>query len=162
MIVTVNLSVGQYAQYLAQLGSRAQVAAVRGVRLGAMQGLAIVQRRTSAAGAVHTGAFKQRWTVVREPDGALLHNSAGYASVIERGRRAGSRAPPARALARWAKLKLHLSEEEAERAGFLIARAIAKRGIPGKHILRDATPDLTRAVLASVQRELVKELARKP
>jgi hypothetical protein len=52
-----------------------------------------------------------------------------YPLVMERGRAPGSRMPPVEAIAFWAQRKLRLSVVEARRAAFLIARAIARKGI---------------------------------
>ena len=60
------------------------------------------------------------------------YSTSKYAAPVERGRKAGARPPPARALAPWVR-----------RAGlppgteYPIARAIGRRGIKGKFMFRD-------------------------
>lgn len=66
---------------------------------------------------------------------ATVYNKQYYAIVIEKGRRAGRRAPPTSALIEWVQVKLGVSAREAPRVAFLVARAIGIKGIGARPIL---------------------------
>ena len=57
-----------------------------------------------------------------------------YPQVMEFGREPGTMPPPG-SLLRWVHLKLRPPEEEEERVAFLVARAIKRRGIKGRHFM---------------------------
>lgn len=61
-----------------------------------------------------------------------------YGLVVEMGRRPGRRMPPLAAIGQWAQRKLGLSADEAMKAAWPIARAIAIRGIPARFMFRNA------------------------
>lgn len=72
-----------------------------------------------------------------------------YANVVEYGRRKGAKQPPTKAIIQWIKQKpirlqkpgggfIPMSEANIKRAAFLMARAIAKNGIPETRFYRDA------------------------
>lgn len=60
--------------------------------------------------------------------------SEQYPAVMEFGRRPGAKMPPASALERWAHLKL--GTVEGSGVGFVIARAIGRKGIKGKRFMQ--------------------------
>lgn len=64
-----------------------------------------------------------------------------YGSPVEEGRRPGAKQPPSAALKQWAQRKLG-----DERLAFVVARSIAKKGIEGKHMFRDAWQQNTNKV----------------
>jgi hypothetical protein len=74
--------------------------------------------------------------------GLDIHGVVGsplpYAAVVELGRRAGAKQPPPGALDLWVKRILGVPGEEVRRVAFLVGRAIARRGIPGRFMFRDA------------------------
>lgn len=141
-----------------------------------------------SGGAVNTGDFIRRWRMVETRNGARLINDHPAAAVIEWGRRPGSRMPPWRAIMEWARRRLpkfrrlkltrgrrkagplsqaqvrateqRISDSFAElrSAAFLIARAIARRGLIGRRIL---TSDYAKAkILEFVRKETIRELQR--
>lgn len=69
--------------------------------------------------------------------------------------------PPSQAIARWAQRRLGLSEADAKAAAFLIARAIARRGLRGRQILSGSIGELRQMVNEEILRELATEMGRK-
>lgn len=72
-----------------------------------------------------------------------------YANVVEYGRKKGAKQPPRDAIAKWIKQKpvrlqkkgggfIPMTESNINSAAFLIARSIAKKGIPELRYYRDA------------------------
>lgn len=137
---------------LANLGNlvrdlpKAQVAAaVTAIRLTvATVGVRLVQEAISAANPppVDRGTYRRNWRTANVPGGARIYNPSAHASVIEDGRRAGARMPPPAVIGEWARRKgLLKGVKKAERAsaqkaiGFVIARAIARRGLKARKIL---------------------------
>lgn len=142
------------APLVRRLGADGPAALRRGVLSGALRCVGIMQVRGDAAGVFDRGRFRQSWAAWATTNGARLLNTAPYAPIIEEGRRPGARMPPPAVIERWAKRKLALSPDEAAAAAFPIARAIAARGIPGKHLLREARPVLVQVVTDEARREL--------
>lgn len=167
-MATVKIAIKNWPSYVAQLGERAHRAVDRGILSGAHECVQLMQRRTEhavpasengAEGAFNTGNYRRRWRVAAIPRGARLYNDAPYSSVIDAGRRAGKR-PPAKEIARWARRRLGLDEKEARAAGFLIARAIGKRGLRPRRVMSGALDEMTRIVVRAAERELQLELMR--
>jgi hypothetical protein len=136
------------------LGRRLRAALMRGAYRGALRAVLTLQRATNEAKAVHTGQYKRAWKAQRTPTGARVYNAAAYADIIEYGRRAGARQPPSEVIARWAQRKLGLKKKDAKRAGFLIARAIGRRGLKPRRVMTNQVPN----ILADFQTEIAKEL----
>ena len=64
--------------------------------------------------------------------------SSVYWPIIEQGRRAGS-FPPVDAIRLWVKRKLGINEErQMKQVAYLVGRKIARLGIPGKFVFRNA------------------------
>lgn len=169
MSVRVRLTVKQFAAHLSRLGAGFQPAVVHALQSGALRAVPLLQQATAQAppasdrgsvGAVNTGFYRTAWSARSRPDGAVIANAAPYAGVIEYGRRAGAKTPPAEAIARWAQRKLGLSEEEARAAAFPIARAIARRGLRERRVLRSVLPDLPGILKEEIERALRELLAR--
>lgn len=85
-----------------------------------------------------------------------------YPSVMEFGRRPGSRPPPAASLERWVYLVLGVPQEDALSVAFQIARSIGIKGIKGHYFMRDgfnaAKPKVIErfnTALADINREVV-------
>lgn len=70
----------------------------------AARAVARVVKATDDAELVDTGAYKQSWRFVQDPDGAEVLNDAPHAAVIEWGRRPGKR-PPLEPLMEWVRRK---------------------------------------------------------
>lgn len=148
--------------------SRLFIAVRRGLIRAGHRAVGELQRATSAAGpanpngtgtggAVNTGNFKRSWKNTPMTDGALVHNTAAYGGVIEGGRRTG-RFPPMNAIRDWAQRRLGLSREEAARAAFPIARAIAKRGLMARKVMASTLPAIEKFLAGEIEAELQREL----
>lgn len=154
----IRLDMNQLPAFYKALGPRMKTAAQRGALRGALASVSILHRFTVKAGAVNTGAYRLGWKGERIESGARVFNRASYAAIIEYGRRANSRFPPLPIIERWARRKLGLASKEAKRAAYPIARAIARRGLPARDVMRDAQPEIQAAFLRSVFAELDREL----
>lgn len=86
-----------------------------------------------------------------------------YAGYVEFGRQPGGRMPPWREgspLYRWVVRNLEPQGGDSESAAFLVARAIARRGIPGRRMFARALEDNQSRIDKRI-RELVDEIARR-
>lgn len=167
---TATISTSQYAGFMLKLKDRFMPAAKRGVLSGVLHSLEIVRSNTlncapaspyGSAGAFNIGVYWRGWRAGPTSRGAVIYNDVPYAPIIELGRRPG-RMPPRKAIAPWLKRKLHLSDKEAEGMAFVVARAIGKRGLEGRHVLEASIPDIVKRVEDGIDAELRKELARRP
>lgn len=152
-----------YIQRRARQRVSAVVAAIR--RTVATEGLRIVQEAVSNANPppVDRGTYRRSFQSSPIPGGAELHNVAPHGAVVELGRRPGARMPPPAVLGEWARRKGLLrgipkgSREAAQRSiGFVLARAIARRGIQGRRILTNTHAAVLQAVRAAVRQALKK------
>jgi hypothetical protein len=155
MLREVHIKLSDYAHYLARVSRVKLPAAIdRGLMSGALRCVAVMQKKTDEAKVFNIGVYKRSWKAIKIAGGARVYNDTPYAAVIELGRRPGARMPPSSVLAHWAQRKLGLSAAEAKSAGFVIARAIARRGLPARLVLTKAMPELERVVKEEVVREL--------
>jgi len=170
MILRFTLT--EWAKYQTQLGPRLFSAGKRGLVSAAARSIPILQGRTRTAppanpggvgigGAVDIGSFLGAWRSQLIEGGAEVRNDAPYSAVIEGGRRAGAAMPPRKVMAEWAQRRLGLSAAEAKRIAFVLARAIARRGLKPRKILKDAIPAIRTAAREEMDREIQRELSSK-
>lgn len=170
MTTVVNIPLKNYPAYLQRLGSRFIPAARRGVLHGAMRAIPTLHRATSKAppanpgmvgtgGAVNTGRYLRSWFAEATQEGAVLYNSAPYSPIIEHGRRRG-KFPPVRELELWVIRRLGVKPDEAKGVAFVIARAIARRGLLGRKVMTNAMPAIVEGLGKSIEYELKRELTR--
>jgi hypothetical protein len=88
-------------------------------------------------GHVDTGFLLKSGDIQRGFGWAVITYAADYASYVEDGRDPGSM-PPIEPLIKWARRKLGLSEKEAKKAAWAIAKAIEARGIDASQYLNKA------------------------
>lgn len=91
-----------------------------------------------------TGNFAEGYYVYRLGHANYeVRNSVEYTHYVEEGRAAGKR-PPSEALRGWAERRGMLTGNENKDKGtlYVVARAIGRRGIMGKHILQRAKQNL--------------------
>ncbi len=140
-------------KYLTKLQRTMMPAITRGIWSGAARGVTLIQR--SVVGAVDTSQYKNAWRWSKLPEGgAIITNSKKYAPVIEKGRRKNSAMPPLQVIEKWAMRKLGLTRKQAKAAAWPIAKAIAKRGIPGRHPEGRVAEQLIEMVVAEVRHEI--------
>ena len=109
----IKLDISQMAESFISLGERMPSAIRRGMVRAAHRAVVILHKSTREAppanpagigsgGAVNYGNYLRAWKSEATKDGARVYNDMPYAGVIEKGRRAGRRAPPARVIQAWA------------------------------------------------------------
>jgi hypothetical protein len=168
-MAVIRMTLGRYVAYRQRIAERFLPAAMRGALSAAMRGRVVVERLTREApaanpagvgsgGAVDTGAFLRAWKAEATQDGARLYNDAPHAPIVERGRRAGAAMPPPDAIARWVRRRLGVSESEARSVAFVVARAIATRGLVGRKIAERAAPEIAKLAVDEIRRELDLEM----
>lgn len=127
-------------------------------------GQRIAVQNTQALGRyapINTHAYLEAWQTRKTETGAVVFNDSPYASIIEKGRRRGARMPPVKVIAEWLDQKLRgRIRNRAKRLkqvrgiAFVVARAIGRRGLPAKHIMRKTKRKLDDMVRAAVRRAL--------
>lgn len=161
---------GSYLKKLKKNLSGADGAIVRGIHSGVMRSISIVHQSVTNAmpaspngsvGAVNTGGYKGSWQFELTKTGGRIFSTHPAAPTIEEGRRPGAKMPPQNEIKLWAIRRLGLSEQEAERAKWAIAAAIAKRGLVGRKVLTNplTTAQITKAVMTEVKAEIKKAMA---
>jgi len=166
---TVTLTMSQWNGWLAALGKDFVPAAKRGAVLAAARSVREMVSATDTAppaspngkpGAHNTGHYKRSWKSRAEEFGARVFNIAPYSGVIEHGRRKG-KFPPTEPIARWAQRRMGLTRKEAQGAAFVIARAIARRGLKPRKVMTNLLPKVQRFLNEEVRAELSKALTGK-
>lgn len=187
-MAVVNLrNLDELAHALRALGKKVEKEAIQGMRNAARFGATAVlrtsakeKRRPKAA-----GTYERSWLVHTLDDGATVSNSARHAIFVERGRRSG-RAPPIEPILEWVYQKRLASRarasklrkrkgktilartpsamKEGDRA-MAIARAvqrkIARKGTPGRWILRKTMPTIAKRATLELRRA-VRKIVNKP
>lgn len=166
----VRIDIVDFPAMIRQHGTRLLRGVRRGLLSAANAALPIVQQATREAppanpsgvgsgGAVNTGAYLQRWKAGPTPEGARVYNAAPHAAIVEYGRRPG-RFPPLRVIAQWAMRRMGKTADEAKRAAWPIARAIAQRGLLPRRVLTGVLPKIAEVARREVSAELAVEFER--
>ena len=162
--MTQVFTTGEWARWMGSLGRRADAAGQHGLVVASMRVRPVLDKATSHAirasdngteGAVNVGTYRRSWQTEVTPGRLAVFNRSSYAGIIEYGRRPGARMPPRAAVARWAQRTLGLSEADSRAAAFVMARAIAKRGLRARRVLGGAEAEMG----AIVRDELTKALS---
>jgi hypothetical protein len=179
------MSMSEFPDYVERLGSQALPALVTGIRRGVQHARMLVVDASKRT-AFNTGEYARGWKVTDVDQGAMLHNVTVQGSIIEHGRRRGAKQPPSTTLALWAQRKGLSPVFAAERRrvvmgrgrpsmalrrgqdvayewrglGFVIARAIGRRGLPAKNVLAGMLPEITRGVRVEATSQLRETIAR--
>lgn len=77
-----------------------------------------------------------------------------YAESVELGTK--PHFPPVAPIADWARAKLGLTEDEAERVAYMIARKISKHGTKGAHMFTDALAATEEQIIAIIKSALTE------
>lgn len=144
-----TISLQQWARELRALEGRFASVAAKGLRAAGMRAVALLQERSNE-GPFDTGAYRRGWRSEVGEMKLTVSNAMPYSGVIEEGRRPGARMPPPQVLLPWVRRKLKATAREAPSVAFLVARAIGRRGLPGHHVLRGASPEIERFVAEEV------------
>ena len=110
-------------------------------------------------GAVAKGDLLNSWVVepVSGTKGILISNSQVQAVIADYGRARGAKMPPLDAIRGWAQVRLGLSYEQAKKAAWPIARAIANRGLKKRGILH--SDQMNRQLLKIMEMRISKGIA---
>ena len=167
---------------LDRLSAETKAAAARACQKTATWAVKTAKHRSRQLGAVASREFVDGWDKDHTHDGAVVYNAAPHALFVEIGRRPG-RMPPIGRIARWLvqkrlvklpKVKSALTISGAARAAkrrrsrlaaarsmaFVIARAIGRRGIKGRHILQGVVSDMHGELQANVNTEMARAMIR--
>ena len=109
-------------------------------------------------GSIYTEIKGENSSVLR----GVVASRVPYAKYVEFGRRAGGAMPPWRegtSLYRWVAYKLGPPDGSIGRVSFLVARSIARHGIPERRMFAHAFEDNQRRIEGRI-RELLDEIAR--
>lgn len=122
-----------------------------GAYLGAMQGQAILAKRTPRFKGRAAAGWRARRGNKTLRVLASVENDAPYVGILE----TGARPHPVsiegkRAIARWAKAKFGVDRPEANRIANAIAWKISKKGQKPTYFVRDSREDLANAVASNV------------
>ncbi len=142
------------APKMAKLGNRYLKAYVSGARNAAHK--IVNQLRSASRNVRDQGGYQDGWTFDQSVDTITIYNRSPHALFVELGRRAGAKFPPPQPIIDWVKRNLHGGHVNRNRKGryipaskrgqanadkqvraiaFLVARAIAERGIKGRPLL---------------------------
>lgn len=138
--------------------------------------------QVGSGGAFNTGAYLRAWRAEPISGGARVYNDSVYAAVIEHGRRRG-KFPPIAAIQLWAQRKFRLkvksfapartarlraakarrssksvSQSQLRNIAFVIARAIARRGLRARRVMHGVRPAMRAAVVDEIKREMAEAL----
>lgn len=120
-----------------------------------IQSAALLAERTARSGAPRdTAALARSITSDVRPTAARVYSTLSYAGVMEEGRRPGARMPPPQSLLGW--MARH---GLAGVSPWVLARAIARRGVKGRFFMRSARDAVVNALptLAQVAAKRVEQ-----
>jgi hypothetical protein len=112
------------------------------------------ERQTRQNAPRDTGALARSISSEVRPLAARVFSPLAYATVMEFGRRPGARMPPPEALRGWARRKGYSGSL------FVLARAIARRGIKGRFFMRKAAKKLEGALPGFI-RDAARDIERR-
>lgn len=170
-MASVNIDLRDYSGYIDRLGPRAISAMKRGILSGALRSIDLLIQRTRTAapanpggvgsgGAVDRACFVSSWKSDPTEDGVVVFNTAPHAAIVEEGRRPNSKFPPKAEIAGWIHRRLGIPLDDALAIAYVFARAIALRGLKGRHILSGSLDDIMRLVKEEIRTELTEELRK--
>lgn len=155
--VAHKIDPGDLGKWAKQLGTRLRPAVQRGLKAGGRRALVVLRDATRRYPIRDTGRFQRGWRAEMSSwDQLLLRNDAPYSLFVESGRRAGARQPPVMALVPWVQRVLGVPERRARSVAFMVARAISRRGIPARPVLK--SPMTLQHVAAVMRDELLRAL----
>ena len=163
MTTTIKLRTPkQLGPALRRLGKGMDSAAVLAMRKTAQYGRTQALR-TSAKTRPRpraTGTYERSFTVTNVDDGAILSNSARHAIFVEVGRRAG-RQPPVKAIQDWVLVKrIARNPAKVRRIAVAIARAIGRRGVRGRYVLKRTMPSIAKRLQLEMPKAMKAEFNR--
>jgi hypothetical protein len=113
---------------------------------------------------VNQGLLRNAWQTKVNPIGdglgvlGLAFNPMGYSLPVETGSR--PHFPPVAPLILWAQRKFSVTDKEARSIGFLVARAISRRGTPPVEMARKAIDSVRGAIEARFNKAVATVIER--
>ena len=146
----------------ATMAAEVRKALIGASNLAAARGVNLMTKRARELKVFDTGNYLRAWRFSLHHNGAVLFNSAPYAAVIDLGRRPGSKMPPVDAILNWVMHKKlggfkgkYASRRQAARGlAFAIARSIAKKGMPARHVMTGALAEMSQLLQEEVDHAL--------
>jgi len=112
-------------------------------------------------GAVDTGNFRDSWEINHGAAGLVtITNDADGAGAIDGGRKAGSPMPPIDAISDWVGRHLDVDSNRQNAVAYVIARAIAERGLQPRFVVKRSLPEILNAASSAANIDIDKRYAR--
>lgn len=175
-MMTFSVPMKDLTAYEAKLGKAMFRHVVKALRFTAVKVRGYYKARTQDAppasangrsGAIASGTYFKGWKIENVKSGAVVYNDAPHALYVELGRRPG-KPPPVEAIIGWLRVKgirdTSTKKATGQRRGkkgrflrsnargiaFLIARAIGRRGLRGRFVIRRSVEFVQRTAQADV------------
>ncbi len=114
---------------------------------------------------VDRGTYRRNFKEDDIPGGIQVYNFSPHAGIIELGRRPGEKAPPLQPIIDWVFRKglvKHRSRgtasasqlAQARGIAFVVARAIARRGLPARYVMRNASRALDKIIRQALRDDM--------
>lgn len=134
MVAGIDIDASEVAAFASRV-SNVQPMLENELEIAMINSLAVLQRDAMVATPVATGTLRRSYKLEPAPTAwsGTLVNRTPYAGYVEEGRRPGAPMPPKGALIAWMQNKgIDPSLE------FVIRRAIARKGIKARHMMKNA------------------------
>lgn len=134
MVTGIDIDASEVAAFASRVGN-VRPMLENELEIAMIRSLAMLQNDAMEATPVATGTLRRSYKLQPAPTAwsGTLVNTATYAKVVEEGRRPGAPMPPKGALIAW--MKTNGIDESLE---FVIRRAIGRRGIPARNMMKNA------------------------
>lgn len=160
-MIVITVRPENFGRLERRLGDGVRAVVQRGMRATGRDALKILRDQTALARIpAVSGGYVNGWRAQLRGDELRIFNAAPYAVYVEGGRQPGARMPPIDALIPWVRKVLGAPEDRIRQVAFLVARAIARRGIrPRPVMMKPVTRELIRkAFLRNMDREITRAL----
>lgn len=160
---TIRMDIKNLPAYQRKLAKAFKPAVKEGLTRGGADAMKLLKLSTETArpasrngkpGATNTLKYMRGWKMQITELALRIYNRTPYASIVEYGRRPGTRMPPVRAIVLWAKRRLGKKASEAASIAYAIAKAIARRGLKGRYVFKAVKKPIQLKVTQHVQRSL--------
>jgi len=152
MATGIDIDASEIAALASRLGNVQPMLEVE-LKEAMISSLAMLQHDAMEATPWQTSTLRRSYKLEPAPTAwsGTLVNRTTYAKVVEEGRRPGAPMPPKGSLLNWMKAK-----GIDPKAEFVIRRAIGRRGIPGRWMMRDALAKNRAGIEAEFQAAIVR------
>lgn len=151
MPTTLKIAPRDLGKYEAQLAKQFRPTLAKALLQASKFSLTHIRLVSAATVQNYKGRYNRGWRSRMRGWGAVdIYNAARHADYVENGRRPGAKQPPLDVMERWVRDKIgvppsrdkqgRFSSAPYRAVAFLIARAIARRGIHGKFVMARSLP----------------------